>query len=104
MMHSALQRGWRVILTADHGNCDEMVDPQTGLPHTQHTSYPVPCLVAGEPDLELGIGRSLADVAPTILQLLGLPQPSVMTGRSLLLNRENKRGEKLITRWEVGLR
>jgi 2,3-bisphosphoglycerate-independent phosphoglycerate mutase len=85
IMQSALQRGWRVMLTADHGNCDEMVDPQTGQPHTQHTSYPVPCLLAGEKDVRLGIGRSLADVAPTILELLGLPQPAVMTGRSLLL-------------------
>lgn len=85
IMQSALQRGWRVVLTADHGNCDEMVDPQTGQPHTQHTSYPVPCLLVGENDVKLGIGRSLADIAPTILELLGLPQPIVMTGRSLLL-------------------
>lgn len=85
IIQSALQRGWRVMLTADHGNCDEMVDPQTGQPHTQHTSYPVPCLLIGEPEVRLGIGRSLADVAPTILELLDLPQPDVMTGRSLLL-------------------
>jgi 2,3-bisphosphoglycerate-independent phosphoglycerate mutase len=85
IIQSALQRGWRIMLSADHGNCDEMVDPQTGQPHTQHTAYPVPCLLIGEPDVRLGIGRSLADVAPTILELLGLPQPDVMTGRSLLL-------------------
>tara|TARA_R110001583_G_scaffold66894_1_gene191778 strand:- start:7018 stop:8523 length:1506 start_codon:yes stop_codon:yes gene_type:complete len=86
IIQSALQRGWRIILTADHGNCDEMVDPQTGEPHTQHTSYPVPCLLIGEKNVRLGIGRSLADVAPTILELLDLPKPEVMTGRSLLLN------------------
>lgn len=85
IIQSALQRGWRIILTADHGNCDEMVDPQTGEPHTQHTSYPVPCLLMGEKDVRLGVGRSLADVAPTILELLDLPKPEVMTGHSLLL-------------------
>ena len=86
IIQSALQRGWRILLTADHGNCDEMVDPQTGEPHTQHTSYPVPCLLIGEKNVRLGIGRSLADVAPTILELLDLPKPEVMTGRSLLLH------------------
>ncbi len=85
LIEAALRRGWRILLTADHGNCDEMVDPQTGEPHTQHTAYPVPCLIAGEDDIRLGTGRSLADLAPTILELLGLPQPAVMTGRSLLL-------------------
>jgi 2,3-bisphosphoglycerate-independent phosphoglycerate mutase len=85
IIQSALQRGWRIILTADHGNCDEMVDPQTGEPHTQHTSYPVPCLLMGEKNVRLGVGRSLADVAPTILELLDLPKPEVMTGHSLLL-------------------
>ncbi|VAW80814.1 2,3-bisphosphoglycerate-independent phosphoglycerate mutase [hydrothermal vent metagenome] len=85
LVETALQRGWRVLLTADHGNCDEMVDPQTGEPHTQHTAYPVPCLIAGETGIRLGTGRSLADIAPTILELLALPQPAVMTGRSLLL-------------------
>lgn len=85
IIQSALQRGWRILLTADHGNCDEMVDPQTGEPHTQHTSYPVPCLLIGEINVRLGVGRSLADVAPTILELLDLPKPEVMTGHSLLL-------------------
>ena len=85
LIEAALRRGWRVLLTADHGNCDEMVNPQTGEPHTQHTAYPVPCLLAGEPGVELGSGRSLADVAPTILELLGLDKPAAMSGRSLLL-------------------
>jgi 2,3-bisphosphoglycerate-independent phosphoglycerate mutase len=81
----ALERGWRVLLTADHGNCDEMIDPVTGEPHTQHTEYPVPFLIMGEGAVRLRIGGGLADVAPTVLNLLGLPQPSVMTGRSLIL-------------------
>jgi 2,3-bisphosphoglycerate-independent phosphoglycerate mutase len=85
VIDAALQRGWRVLLTADHGNCDEMVDPMTGQPHTQHTAYPVPFLLMGEGDVQLGTGRGLGDVAPTVLDLLGLPQPEEMTGRSLIL-------------------
>jgi 2,3-bisphosphoglycerate-independent phosphoglycerate mutase len=81
----ALERGWRVLLTADHGNCDEMVDPNTGEPHTQHTEYPVPFLIMGEGPVKLRIGRGLADIAPTVLDLLGLPLPPVMAGRSLIM-------------------
>ncbi len=81
----ALERGWRVLLTADHGNCDEMVNPNTGEPHTQHSEYPVPFLIMGEGPVRLGIGRGLADIAPTILELLGVPRPPQMTGRSLIL-------------------
>ncbi len=82
---AALARGFRVLLTADHGNCDEMVDPVSGKPHTQHTTYPVPFLLMGMPDAQLGTGRGLADVAPTVLDLLGLSVPAEMTGRSILL-------------------
>ena len=83
----ALQNDWRILLTADHGNCDEMIDPNTGEPHTQHTEYPVPFLIMGEGPVRLSTGRGLADIAPTILELLGVPQPPEMTGRSLLLKR-----------------
>jgi 2,3-bisphosphoglycerate-independent phosphoglycerate mutase len=81
----ALERGWRVLLTSDHGNCDEMVNPATGEPHTQHTEYPVPFLIMGQGPVRLGIGRGLADIAPTVLDLLGLPRPPAMTGHSLIL-------------------
>lgn len=81
----ALERGWRILLTSDHGNCDEMVDPNTGEPHTQHTEYPVPFLIMGEGPVRLCIGRGLSDIAPTVLDLLGLPRPPVMTGRSLIM-------------------
>ncbi|MBU2753584.1 2,3-bisphosphoglycerate-independent phosphoglycerate mutase [Acidithiobacillus sp. CV18-2] len=84
----ALAHGYRVILSADHGNCDEMVDPVSGEPHTQHTVYPVPFLLLGEPGARLGIGAGLADVAPTVLDLLGVEKPQEMTGRSLLLHSE----------------
>ncbi|HFD38885.1 MAG TPA: 2,3-bisphosphoglycerate-independent phosphoglycerate mutase [Anaerolineae bacterium] len=86
VIQAALRRGFRVLFTADHGNCDEMVDPATGEPHTQHTEYPVPVLLMGGPGAKLGIGRGLADVAPTVLDLLGLDKPDVMTGQSLVLH------------------
>lgn len=73
-----------LLVTADHGNCELMRDPLTGQPHTAHTANPVPCiLVNGPAGARLRSGR-LADVAPTVLELMGLPQPSAMTGRSLL--------------------
>mgnify|MGYP001816987374 FL=1 len=83
----ALENDWRVLLTADHGNCDEMVNPNTGEPHTQHTEYPVPFLIMGQGPVRLSTGRGLADIAPTVLELLGLPQPRLMTGRSLILKK-----------------
>lgn len=77
-------RGGAMIVTADHGNCDVMVDPVTGGPHTAHTTNPVPViLVGGPPGASLRTGR-LADLAPTLLQLLGLPQPPEMTGQTLI--------------------
>jgi 2,3-bisphosphoglycerate-independent phosphoglycerate mutase len=82
---TALERGWRILLTADHGNCDEMINPNTGEPHTQHSEYPVPFLIMGAGPVRLGTGRGLADIAPTILDLLGLPRPPEMTGHSLIL-------------------
>ena len=85
VIQAALQRDYYVMLTADHGNCDEMVDPATGEPHTQHTVYPVPFLLLGDREAQLGIGRGLADIAPTVLDLLRLPQPSQMSGHSLIL-------------------
>ena len=81
----ALQKaGGAMIVTADHGNCECMVDPVTGGPHTAHTLNPVPViLVGGAQGARLRDGR-LADLAPTILELMGLAQPSEMTGQSLL--------------------
>jgi len=85
VFRTALEHGWRILLTADHGNCDEMINPTTGEPHTQHTEYPVPFLLMGAGPVRLGIGRGLADIAPTVLDLLGVPYPPEMTGRSLIL-------------------
>ena len=75
--------GGALLVIADHGNCEMMRDPETGGPHTAHTTNPVPVLLAGRPGARLHDGR-LADVAPTLLALLGLQQPAAMTGRSLL--------------------
>ncbi len=75
-----------VIVTADHGNCEQMIDPETGGPHTSHTTYDVPLIVVDEQmkGKTLRTGGRLADLAPTALQLLGLPIPAEMSGRSLL--------------------
>ncbi len=76
--------GGAMIVTADHGNCEMMVDPETGGPHTAHTLNPVPVIVVGGPQgAQIRDGR-LADLAPTVLSLMGLEQPAEMTGKSLL--------------------
>ncbi len=85
VLDAAVEHGVSVLLTADHGNCDEMVDPVTGEPHTQHTLYPVPCLVIDEQPWQLMTGGGISNIAPTVLQLMGIPQPPQMTARSLLL-------------------
>jgi 2,3-bisphosphoglycerate-independent phosphoglycerate mutase len=85
VLDAAQEAGFSVVLTADHGNCDEMVDPVTQEPHTQHTLYPVPCMVIDEANWHLRPGGDLSSVAPTVLQLMGLQQPPSMTGKSLLL-------------------
>jgi 2,3-bisphosphoglycerate-independent phosphoglycerate mutase len=85
VLDAAVEAGFSVVLTADHGNCDEMVDPVTQEPHTQHTLYPVPCMVIDEANWHLRPGGDLSSVAPTVLQLMGLQQPSEMTGKTLLM-------------------
>ena len=76
--------GGVLLVTADHGNAETMRDPATGGPHTAHTTNPVPALLMGGPaGAGLSDGR-LADIAPTLLALLGVTQPAAMTGRSLL--------------------
>jgi 2,3-bisphosphoglycerate-independent phosphoglycerate mutase len=75
--------GGALLVTADHGNCELMRDPETGGPHTAHTTNPVPVLLTGGGNVEIADGR-LADIAPTLLALMGLPQPKEMSGVSLL--------------------
>jgi 2,3-bisphosphoglycerate-independent phosphoglycerate mutase len=78
-----VKAGGALLVTADHGNCELMRDPETGGPHTAHTTNPVPIFLAGQPGARLRDGR-LADLAPTLMALLTLPQPVEMTGRSLI--------------------
>ena len=87
--------GGALLITADHGNAEMMRDPETGEPHTAHTLDVVPVLLVGAPEgvTTLQDGR-LADVAPTLLELIGLEQPAEMTGRSLIAHgAERKRSE-----------
>ena len=78
------ESGGAMLVTADHGNCEVMIDPETGGPHTAHTLNPVPVvLVGGPPGARLRDGR-LADLAPTLLELMDLDPPPEMSGRSLI--------------------
>jgi 2,3-bisphosphoglycerate-independent phosphoglycerate mutase len=77
--------GGAMIVTADHGNCETMIDPETGGPHTAHTINLVPAiLVGGDANTTLRAGGRLADLAPTLLDLMQLDKPAEMTGESLL--------------------
>jgi len=81
---AAEKAGARLLVTADHGNCEMMIDPETGGPHTAHTTNPVPFVVV-DPDGEhkLRKGGALCDVGPTILSMLGIERPAEMTGIDL---------------------
>src|SRR5687767_3294971 len=85
---SAERVGARLLITADHGNCEQMIDPQTGGPHTAHTTNPVPFLVVDPNGSDEGLrdGGALCDVGPTILRMLGIEQPDEMTGTDLRLS------------------
>jgi 2,3-bisphosphoglycerate-independent phosphoglycerate mutase len=85
VLDAAVKHEYSVVLTADHGNCDEMVDPNTGEPHTQHTVYPVPCLIVDRHPWKIATGGGLENIAPTVLHLMGLTPPRGMTAHSLLL-------------------
>jgi 2,3-bisphosphoglycerate-independent phosphoglycerate mutase len=90
VMVSGERAGARLLITADHGNCEMMIDPATGGPHTAHTTNPVPFVVV-DPDGErpLRSGGALCDVGPTLLTMLGLEQPPEMTGVDLRFTGEN---------------
>jgi 2,3-bisphosphoglycerate-independent phosphoglycerate mutase len=86
VVDAVLAKGGAAIVTADHGNCEQMIDPATGCPHTSHTTYDVDLIVADDrfKGASLREGGRLADIAPTLLALGGVAQPSEMSGRSLL--------------------
>lgn len=82
VVETATSHGYKMLIIADHGNADRMID-ENGNPHTAHTTALVPALILNEPDAENIHDGILADVAPTLLKLMGLPQPDEMTGSSL---------------------
>ncbi|MEO5377177.1 MAG: 2,3-bisphosphoglycerate-independent phosphoglycerate mutase [Magnetococcus sp. DMHC-6] len=82
LVHALLALGGEVLITADHGNAEQMQDPHSGQAHTAHTNNPAPLIHLGSPS-HLKNGR-LCDIAPTLLKLLGIPQPIEMTGESLV--------------------
>jgi 2,3-bisphosphoglycerate-independent phosphoglycerate mutase len=87
IVDATLKRGGKLIITADHGNAEQMFDPNTNAPHTAHTTYDVPCLLVGDDltkDTQLRDDARLADLFPTALDLMGLDKPEAMTGVSLL--------------------
>ncbi len=87
IVEKTLARGGSLMVTADHGNAEQMFDPQTGSPHTAHTIYDVPLIVVGAAFVgrTLRAGGRLADIAPTMFDMMGVERPQAMTGRSLLI-------------------
>ena len=77
------EKNGMIIMTADHGNAEQMIDYKTGEPHTAHTTNPVPLVLIGAEGIKLKEGK-LADLAPTMLELMELPKPEEMTGESLI--------------------
>ena len=86
VVDAVVDRGGAAIVTADHGNCEQMIDPATGGPHTAHTTFDVDLIVADDrfKGKTLRTGGRLADIAPTLLAMGGIAQPAEMTGSSLL--------------------
>jgi 2,3-bisphosphoglycerate-independent phosphoglycerate mutase len=87
IVDATLAKGGKLIVTADHGNAEQMFDPTTNAPHTAHTLYDVDCIIVDNDltaDTPLRPGGRLADVFPTALHLMGLDKPAEMTGVSLL--------------------
>ena len=84
VVDEVMRLGGRALITADHGNVELMFDSSANQPHTQHTTLPVPLVYVGDRTLTLASGGSLADIAPTMLALMGLPKPTEMSGASLI--------------------
>ena len=83
VVDATLKVGGEILITADHGNAEKMRDEKTGQPYTAHTTDPVPLIYVGTHTKALQDNGALCDVAPTLLQIMGLPQPREMTGRTL---------------------
>jgi 2,3-bisphosphoglycerate-independent phosphoglycerate mutase len=88
-----LEAGGQMLITADHGNVEQMNDLVTGQPHTAHTSQPVPLVYVGPQDIELSENGTLSDIAPTLLQLMHMDPPVEMTGKSIATINEPRSAE-----------
>ncbi len=86
VIDAAIAAGGVALMTADHGNAETEIDPVNGEPVTAHTTSPVPALICGINDITLRSGGGLQDIAPTILEIMQLDKPALMTGTSLILN------------------
>jgi 2,3-bisphosphoglycerate-independent phosphoglycerate mutase len=87
VVDAAISKKGRLIITADHGNIEQLIDYDTGMPHTAHTINRVPVILVDEECAKCRLNEGTAiDVAPTVLQILGLPQPPEMTGHSLIVD------------------
>jgi len=86
VLDAVARQGGIAIVTADHGNCEQMIDPETGGPHTAHTTYDVECILVDDrlKGKKLREGGRLADIAPTALEMVGLEKPAEMTGKALM--------------------
>ena len=87
VVDAALKHGWQLLITADHGNCDEMLDMETGQPNTRHTTNPVPCLIVGaNKSPQLTKGYSISSIAPTVLDMMGIRIPPEMEASSVIVH------------------
>jgi 2,3-bisphosphoglycerate-independent phosphoglycerate mutase len=85
---AVVAKGGVVFICADHGNCEQMINYETGAPHTAHTTNPVPfILVNYDPAYTIKEGGRLCDIVPTLLEVMGMEQPAEMTGESLLIKK-----------------
>lgn len=101
VLDAAVAVGYSAVVTADHGNCDMMVDPETDEPHTQHTTNPVPLMVIDRERWLLAPEGNLSDVAPTVLDLMGIATPQQMHGSSLLVEVLESQANAVVDRLSV---
>ncbi|HWI50835.1 MAG TPA: 2,3-bisphosphoglycerate-independent phosphoglycerate mutase, partial [Symbiobacteriaceae bacterium] len=86
VLDALLAKGGAAMVLADHGNSDQMVDYETGAPHTNHTLNPVPCILVDDSRIGVKLTEGvLANAAPTLLEVIGLPKPAQMTEASLIV-------------------